>query len=234
VALKQLPENLREHPTAIQLFLREARAAAALNHPNIVTLYDADEENGKFFLTMELLEGQPLNQILRLEERLSVHRTCRLGVQIAAGLHYAHEKRIVHRDVKTGNLFWTRDKLIKIMDFGLSKMLEEVRKSTTVVGGTPYYVAPEQIEGSDVDARADLYAFGITLFELLTGNVPFREGDVLFHHRNTPAPDPRERVAGLPGALVELIRALLEKDAARRPQSAAEVGSRLGEIDASL
>ena len=234
VALKQLPENLREHPTAIQLFLREARSAAALNHPNIVTLYDADEENGKFFLTMELLEGQPLNQILRREERLSAHRCCQLGVQIAAGLQYAHEKRIVHRDVKTANLFWTRDKLLKVMDFGLARMLEEVRKSTTVIGGTPYYVAPEQIEGSSVDQRADLYAFGITLFELLTGGVPFREGDVLFHHRNSPAPDPRERVASLPDALAELIGRLLEKDPARRPQSAAEVGARLGEIDAAL
>ncbi len=234
VALKQLPENLREHPTAIELFLREARAVAALNHPNIVTLYDADEENGKFFLTMELLEGQALNQILRHEERLSPHRCCQLGIQIAAGLHYAHEKRIVHRDVKTANLFWTRDKLLKIMDFGLSKMLEEVRKSTTVIGGTPYYVAPEQIEGQSVDRRADLYAFGITLFELATGSVPFREGDVLFHHRHTPAPDPRERSAGLPDALAELIRALLEKDPARRPQTAAQVGARLSEIDAAL
>jgi tRNA A-37 threonylcarbamoyl transferase component Bud32 len=234
VALKQLPENLREHPTAIQLFLREARSAAALNHPNIVTLYDADEENGKFFLTMELLEGQPLNQILRREERLSAHRCCQLGVQIAAGLGYAHEKRIVHRDVKTANLFWTKDKLLKVMDFGLSKMVEEVRKATTVIGGTPYYVAPEQIEGSNVDQRADLYAFGITLFELLTGGVPFREGDVLFHHRNTPAPDPRERVASLPDALAGLILALLEKDPARRPQNAAEVGARLAEIDAAL
>jgi tRNA A-37 threonylcarbamoyl transferase component Bud32 len=234
VALKQLPENLREHPTAIQLFLREARSAAALNHPNIVTLYDADEENGKFFLTMELLEGQPLNHILHREERLSAHRCCQLGVQIAAGLSYAHEKRIVHRDVKTANLFWTKDKLLKIMDFGLSKMLEEVRKSTTVIGGTPYYVAPEQIEGQSVDQRADLYAFGITLFELLTGSVPFREGDVLFHHRNTPAPDPRERAQNIPDALAELIGALLEKDPARRPQMAAEIGARLAEIDAAL
>ena len=234
VALKQLPENLREHPTAIQLFLREARAAAALNHPNIVTLYDADEENGKLFLTMELLEGQPLHHILRAEERLSPHRCCQLGAQIAAGLQYAHDKRIVHRDIKTANLFWTQDRLLKIMDFGLSKMLEEVRKATTVIGDTPYYVAPEQIEGTNVDPRADLYAFGVTLFELSTGGVPFRDGDVLFHHRSTPAPDPRERVAGLPDALAELICALLQKDPAERPQSAAEVGSRLAEIDAGL
>jgi serine/threonine-protein kinase len=120
------------------------------------------------------------------------------------------------------------------MDFGLSKMLEEVRKSTTVIGGTPYYVAPEQIEGQSVDQRADLYAFGITLFELLTGSVPFREGDVLFHHRNTPAPDPRERAQNIPDALAELIGALLEKDPARRPQMAAEIGARLAEIDAAL
>jgi tetratricopeptide (TPR) repeat protein len=234
VALKRLPDNLRENPTAVQLFLREARAAAALNHPNIVTLFDADQEDGNYYLTMEFLDGLPLDKILSKRGRLSARDCIRLGAQIATGLQFAHERRIVHRDIKTSNLFFTRDRVVKIMDFGLAKMVEEVRRAATVIGGTPYYMAPEQATGENVDHRADLYAFGVTLYELLTGAVPFREGDVTWHHRNTPPPDPRSAVSDLPDALAELVLQMMEKDPAGRPASAAEVGSRLAEIGRSL
>ncbi len=227
VALKRLPDNLRDHPTAVELFLREARAAAALNHPNIVTVHDADQENGTYFITMELLEGDPLHVILRRAGRLSPRDCARLGVQICAGLEYAHERRIVHRDIKTSNLFFTRGKVVKIMDFGLAKMLEEVRRSATVIGGTPYYMAPEQAGGETLDARADLYALGVTFFELVTGNVPYREGDVVYHHRHSPIPDPRERAEGIPDELAGLILHLLAKDPAERCASAREVATRL-------
>ena len=227
VALKQLPENLRDHPTAAELFLREARAAAALNHQNIVTLFDADEEYGKFFITMELLEGSPVNKILRESGPVSAQVCARLGLQIAAGLEYAHGRGIVHRDIKSGNLFWTNDKVLKIMDFGLAKMIEEVRRSTTVIGGTPYYMAPEQISGKGVSARADIYALGVTLFELLTGSVPFPDGDVPYHHRHTPPPDPRSRSANVPAALASRILDMVEKQPELRCGSAAEVAQRL-------
>jgi serine/threonine protein kinase len=148
--------------------------------------------------------------------------------QVCNGLAYAHERRIIHRDIKPGNLFLTRERIVKIMDFGLAKMLEEVRRQATVVGGTPFYVAPEQIVGGDqVDERADLYALGVTLFELLTGTVPFRDGDVTHHHRHTPAPDPRERVPELPDAIAELILQLLAKEPDDRPAGADEVRERL-------
>ena len=166
-----------------------------------MTVHDADQENGTYFITMELLEGDPLHVILRRAGRLSPRDCARLGVQICAGLEYAHERRIVHRDIKTSNLFFTRGKVVKIMDFGLAKMLEEVRRSATVIGGTPYYMAPEQAAGENVDARADLYALGVTFFELVTGNVPFREGDVVYHHRHSPIPDPRQRAEGIPDEL---------------------------------
>ena len=230
VALKKLPENLRDHPKAVELFLREARAAAALNHPNIVTLFDADEEEGSFFLTMELLEGQNLYTILRRVERIKPRDVSRLGIQTAAGLGYAHAHRIVHRDVKTANLFFTKDKVLKIMDFGLAKMVEEVRRAVTVVAGTPYYMAPEQSAGEAVDHRADLYALGVTLFELVTGTLPFEEGDVAFHHRNTPPPDPRERHADVPDALARLILDLMAKDPEARLGSADEVSARLQQL----
>jgi len=227
VALKRLPDNLRNHPKAVQLFLREARSAAALNHPNIVTIYDAGQEDGTLYITMELLEGTPLQEILKARGRLTVRDTARLGIQIAKGLQYAHEHQIIHRDIKTGNLFFTASKKVKIMDFGLAKMVQEVRRESTVIGGTPYYMAPEQGIGDAVDHRVDLYSFGVTLFELATGCVPFTEGDVAYHHRHTPPPDPRELIDDIPAELAELILQLLAKDPDDRCQNAQEVVDRL-------
>jgi tetratricopeptide (TPR) repeat protein len=234
VALKQLPANLRDHPEAVKLFLREAQAAASLNHRNIVTLFDAASENGTYYITMELLEGLPLNAILKKRRTLHPRDVARLGIQICAGLAYAQSQRIVHRDIKTANLFFTRDKVVKIMDFGLAKTIEEVRKNSTVIGGTPYYMAPEQAAGEAVDHRVDLYALGVTLFELATGDLPFRDGDLAYHHRHTAPPDPRELQTSLPAALAELILELLRKDPNDRVQSAAEVGGRLQQILAQL
>jgi len=233
VALKRLPDNLRNHPKAVQLFLREARSAAALNHPNIVTIYDAGQENGTLYITMELLEGTPLQEILKSRGRLTVRDTARLGIQIAKGLQYAHEHQIIHRDIKTGNLFFTSSKKVKIMDFGLAKMVQEVRRGATVIGGTPYYMAPEQSLGDAVDHRVDLYSLGITLFELATGCVPFTEGDIAYHHRHTPPPDPRELIAEIPAELAELILQLIAKDPADRCQTAQEVINRLQPLSLS-
>jgi tetratricopeptide (TPR) repeat protein len=227
VALKRLPDNLREHPTAVELFEREARAAAALNHRNIVTIFDAGQENGTYFISMELLEGRALNDILARRGKLSSRDTARLGAQIAAGLAFAHERKIVHRDIKTANLFFTKDQLVKIMDFGIAKSLEEVRRSTTVIGGTPYYMAPEQARGQGVDHRADLYAFGVTLFQLATGSLPFSDGDVAYLHAHEPPPDPREVEATVPAPLAALILRMMAKQPADRPGSAAEVGEAL-------
>jgi len=123
---------------------------------------------------------------------------------------------------------------VKIMDFGLAKMVEEVRRSTTVVGGTPYYMAPEQVTGEGVDARADLYAFGVTLFELVTGVRPFVEGDVTWHHRHTQPPDPRAKGAEIPDAFAALILSLLAKSPAERPASAEAVAHQLQSIAPSL
>ncbi len=227
VALKRLPDNLRDHPTAVALFLREAQSAAALNHPNIVTVYDADQANGHYYLTMEFLEGMPLDAILKKRGKLAPRDAVRMAVQISTGLQFAHERGIVHRDIKTANLFFTRDRVVKIMDFGLAKMIEEVRKAATVIGGTPYYMAPEQGLGERVDHRADLYAFGVTLFELLAGRVPFMDGDVAYHHRHTPAPDLSEFVAGVPADLTALIVKLMGKKPEDRPATTAEVTAAL-------
>jgi serine/threonine protein kinase len=232
VALKRLPEGLRRHhPRALQFFLREAQSAARLNHPNIVTLYDADQQDGQFFITMELLEGQPLQAILHERGQLSPSNVLGIARQACRGLDYAHGQGVIHRDVKTANLFVTTDRVVKIMDFGLAKVLEEVRGATTLVSGTPYYMSPEQVLGSDVDHRTDLYSLGVTLFELATGRVPFDSGEIAYHHRHSPVPDPRSLRPELPDALAELILQLLEKDAEDRPQSAADVLRALTAID---
>ena len=234
VALKRLPDNLRDHPKAVELFLREARAAASLNHANVVTLFDAGQEGGTYYITMELLEGMPLQKILKTRGRLSPASVAKIGGQVATGLAYAHEQGVVHRDIKTANLFFTNKKIVKIMDFGLAKMVEEVRRATTVIGGTPYYMAPEQSAGESVDHRADIYALGVTFYELLTGSVPFREGDVAFHHRHTPPPDMHERAEEVPEDLAQLVRHMMAKLPENRCASALEVRERLQEIARGL
>jgi len=231
VALKRMPESLRDHPAAVQLFLGEAQAAARMNHPHIVTLFDADQERGNFFITMEYLEGLPLSAILKERGRLGPRDLARLGIQICAGLQYAHDQGIVHRDVKTANLFLTRDRKLKIMDFGLAKILEAVRDDgATIIAGTPYYMAPEQSAGRVSDGRTDLYSLGVTLFELATGRLPFHTGDVAAQHRAAPRPDPAEGNPGFPPALAELIRQLMEPDPAGRPASAAAVARALAAL----
>jgi tetratricopeptide (TPR) repeat protein len=232
VALKRLPEGLRRHhPRALQFFLREAQSAARLNHANIVTVYDADQQDGHFFITMELLEGSPLQTVLRERGQLTPGNILGITRQVCQGLDYAHGQGVIHRDIKTANLFVTTDRIVKIMDFGLAKVLEEVRGATTLVSGTPYYMSPEQVLGGDVDHRTDLYSLGVTLFELATGSVPFDSGEVAYHHRHTPVPDPRELQADLPSALSELILRLLSKSRDDRFQSAAAVLDAVSRIE---
>ena len=230
VALKRLPDNLKEHPTAVRLFLREARAAAALNHGNIVTLFDADQEDGVYYLTMEYMDGLPLDSVLSKRGRLSVRDTLRIALQVSNGLEYAHSENIIHRDIKPSNLFYTRKKQLKIMDFGLAKMVEEVRKAASVIGGTPYYMAPEQAVGEFCDHRADQYAFGVTIFQLVTGRVPFEEGDVTYHHRHTPPPDPREFAAEVPADMAELILTMMAKTPEDRVETSEAVTRRLSDL----
>jgi serine/threonine protein kinase len=232
VALKRLPEGLRRHhPRALQFFLREAQSAARLNHPNIVTVFDADQQDGQFFITMELLEGQPLHTILHERGQLSPSNVLGIARQACRGLEYAHAQGIVHRDIKTANLFVTADRVVKIMDFGLAKVLAEVRGATTMVSGTPYYMSPEQVLGKDVDHRSDLYSFGVTLFELSTGVVPFDTGEVAYHHRHTPVPDPQAIRPDMPDDLAQFILRLLSKDPEDRYQSATEMLKVLTEMD---
>lgn len=231
VAFKVLPDALKENPKALKNFLREAKSAAQLNHPNIVTVYDAGEQDGVYYIAMEYVDGNTLKEILKARGKISFSGTVHVLAQMCEALSYAHEQKIVHRDIKTANTMWTRDRKAKIMDFGLAKVIEEVRNHTTVVSGTPYYMSPEQTLGKNVDHRTDIYSLGVTIFELVTGTLPFREGNLPYHHVHTPPPDPRELNPELPSMLQRIILRCLQKDPDARYGTAREI---LAELKASL
>jgi tetratricopeptide (TPR) repeat protein len=231
VAFKVLPDALKENPQALKNFLREAKSAAQLNHPNIVTVYDAGEQDGRYYIAMEYVDGNTLKEIVRRRGAIAPGGVLHVLVQMCEALAYAHDKKIVHRDVKTANTMWTRDRKAKIMDFGLAKVVEEVRNHTTLVSGTPYYMSPEQTLGRNVDYRTDLYSLGVTIFELATGRLPFTEGNIPYHHVHTPPPDPREIHPEVPALLAQIIGRCLRKEPAERYQSAREI---LAEVRAAV
>jgi tetratricopeptide (TPR) repeat protein len=223
VAYKVLPDSLQENSQALKNFLREAKSAAKLNHPGIVTVFDAGEQDGVFYIAMEYVDGNTLKEIIKHRGKISPGGIVHVLTQMCEALAYAHEQKVVHRDIKTANTMWTRDRKAKIMDFGLAKVIEEVRNHTTVVSGTPYYMSPEQTLGKNVDHRTDIYSLGVSVFELATGTLPFREGNLPYHHVHTAPPDPREFNAELPPLIVNIIARCLEKDPANRYQSARDI-----------
>jgi len=174
VALKFLPPDLTRDEEANQRFINEARAASALDHPNICTIYEIDEtDDGQLFIAMACYEGETLNKKVG-SDNLSVSSTIEIAIQIAQGLAKAHEKGIVHRDIKPANIFVTSDGLVKILDFGLAKLAGAVRLTKTDSPiGTPAYMSPEQLQGLDADHRSDIWSLGVTIYEVLTGQLPF-------------------------------------------------------------
>lgn len=224
VALKFLAEELTPHKEAHEMFRREARSAARLNHPNIVTIYDFGVLEGKAYIAMEYLDGVSVQQRLEQRGRLPVVEALRIGRQVLDALEYAHAQNIVHRDIKPSNMMQTKTSLVKLMDFGLAKSVVGGAKAS-IVAGTPPYMPAEQLAGGEVDHRADLFAVGCSLYEMLTGSLPFEGLD-----RTTAPPSVTSFDPALPPMLDGILRRALATAPADRYGSAAEFNAPIRRI----
>uniref|UniRef100_A0A7C4LLH5 non-specific serine/threonine protein kinase n=1 Tax=Schlesneria paludicola TaxID=360056 RepID=A0A7C4LLH5_9PLAN len=230
VALKTMRPDLAAKPGAKERFLREARLAAALEHDHICSIYHVGEADGTPYLAMPFLKGQSLEDLIGRNPKLAPAQVIRLGIQIAAGLAAAHDKGLIHRDIKPGNLWIdpTAGGRVKILDFGLARSSETdtgLTQSGTILG-TPAYMAPEQAKGDKVDARADLYSLGVVLYRLATGELPLKGKDTMsmLMALGTETPRPAHEVnSEVPAELSALIMRLLAKDRDARPASARQV-----------
>ncbi len=230
VALKFLPHDRPVTGEEENRLLQEARSAAALNHPNVCSIIDIQEDGGRQFIVMEFVEGESLKSIVR-RGTLGAEQIIDIGSHIAEGLKAAHEKGVIHRDIKSENIMVTKDHQVKIMDFGLAKL--GAGKGLTRTGstvGTVAYMSPEQIQALDVDHRADLWSLGVVLYEMIAGSPPFRgehEAAIMYEILNVEPKATSLLRRDLPGQIHLVVSQLLRKDRSKRPSSAAEVAERL-------
>ncbi len=241
VAIKVLPSSFSADPDRLQRFAQEARAAAALNHPNILAIFDIGEDKGAPYVVSELLEGETLRDRLR-GGALSTRKAIDFALQIAHGLAAAHEKGIVHRDLKPENLFITHENRVKILDFGLAKLTHpedsssadaltmQVATDPGVVMGTVGYMSPEQVRGKAADHRSDIFSFGSLLYEMLAGKRAFygdSPADTMSAILKDDPPELAETARNIPPALQRIVNHCLEKNPRQRFQSAGDVAFNL-------
>ena len=212
-------------------FFREAETAGRLNHPNIVTMYDAGEEHDLAYIAMEFLKGKDLVPFTKLDRQLPLLKVLGIVARVADALSYAHENHVVHRDIKPANIMYEPDlDQVKVTDFGIARITDSSKTKTGMVLGTPSYMSPEQLAGHKIDGRSDLFSLGVMLYQMSCGKLPF-EGDsmaqLMFRIANESHPDIRVLKPDLPACVVAIIDKALTKDVTMRYQTGAEMADDL-------
>jgi serine/threonine-protein kinase len=227
-------ENPEEVKKMKEKFFREAESAGTLSHPNIVTIYDAGDDQNLAYIAMEFLEGEDLEKYTKKENLLPIPKTIGYIADIAEALDYAHQKGVVHRDIKPANIMLMKSGIVKITDFGIARITATSQTQTGVVKGTPYYMSPEQFSGEKVDGRSDIFSLGTMFFQLLTGILPFY-GDspaaLMNQIMNVKHPDPKQINTKIPKPVVTVLDRALEKDREKRYQKASQMAADLREIE---
>jgi len=223
VALKFLGSAIDNNEEFRQRFVREAQTAARINHPNIIAIYEISPKAGKAYIAMEFVEGGSLQRLLKQRGKLGVREAVNLVSQACSALAAVHEAGIVHRDIKPDNILIAKGGLVKLMDFGLAKSEDNRMTRTGVIMGTPSYMSPEQVLGKDADARSDIYSMGLVLYECLSGDTVFREGNVMERQLQEMPPPPSTLVPEVPSALDDLVLRCVQKKPEDRYQSMKEV-----------
>ena len=225
VAIKVLKKEYSEDKTFVSKFRAEAQAAAGLTHPNIVNVYDVGDENGIYYIVMELVEGITLKKYIEKKGKIPYKEAVSIAIQVAKGMQAAHSHHIVHRDIKPQNIIISRDGKVKVTDFGIAKAASSSTITSSTMGSV-HYISPEQARGGYSDERSDIYSFGITLFEMLTGTVPF-DGDstvsVAVQHIQEEIPKPSTVADGIPVSIDMIVLKCTQKKTERRYQDAAEL-----------
>jgi serine/threonine protein kinase len=230
VALKTVSRGLLSKPESLLRFQREARAAARLQHPGIVTIFELGQVEGQPFIAMELLEGRDLAQVVAQRTQFSLGQKLRMVADVCRALDYAHKRGVVHRDVKPANIRVLRDGSVKLVDFGIARLGESDMTQTGIVLGTPSYVAPEALTAGQVDHRTDLWAVGVVLFELLTGKRPFAAPDIaklVYKIAREPLPAVTAETLDAPEGVARVVERALRKDPSERYHDLAEMASAL-------
>lgn len=236
VALKVLHPEFARDKTFIERFRREAQAAASLNDPRIVSVFDWGSDDGTYYLVMEFVEGTDLRDVIRTQGPLTVERSLEIASEVCLALHYAHQNGIVHRDIKPANIAITQGGQTKVMDFGIARAASDAGKTVTQTGtvmGTASYLSPEQAQGAQVDSRSDVYSLGVVLYEMLTQEVPFQADTAVAiaykHVKEDPVP-PSRLNADVPEPVDAIVMKALAKNPDNRYQSASEMRSDLERV----
>ena len=225
VAIKVLKQEFSENANFVSKFRSEAQAAAGLSHPNIVNIYDVGEENGIYYIVMELIEGITLKKYIEKNARLSFKEAVSIAIQVSMGIEAAHKNHIIHRDIKPQNIIISKDGKVKVTDFGIAKAATSNTITSNVMGSV-HYTSPEQARGGYSDEKSDIYSMGITLFEMLTGRVPFN-GDttvaIAIKHIQEEMPSPKEFVPEIPDSVAAIVLKCCQKSPDRRYQNMGEL-----------